>query len=374
MKIGLVLDSDLNVHGGVQEYVRGLYDYVVREGHQGVIVASSMPSHDDRKRRIEVLGHSVEIPFVEGRSSTPLTWSPFGAIRAFLDRESFDLLHFQGPFGLLSLQLLLQARTINVVTFHVYKEWKFYRSLMRVLSPLTRAFTRRIHGLIAVSQAARSYAERAFPGRYHIIPNGIDLQRFRHRGKSIADFRDGKSNILFVGRLDRRKGLVCLLQAFKRLVVRNPDVRLLVVGEGPEKKEAQRFIQKHAVEGVVFLGAVPRQILPDYYRTADIFCSPALEKESFGVVLLEAMATGLPLVVFANTGYEELLQNVHCSLVRPGDIDGLAESLEMLVRNEDLRDLYTESGRREVSKYSWECVGKTILDFYETLVGQQARC
>ncbi len=177
---------------------------------------------------------------------------------------------------------------------------------------------------IAVSPLAASFAARLCPGSYDIIPNGVNRERFYPGVQENQEFEDELVNILFVGRFDRRKGLTYLLSAFKELDP-SPKKRLLIVGDGPEKRSAEHFVRKHKLREVHFLGPVARNRLPGIYRSADIFCAPATHGESFGIVLLEALASGLPIIAYANPGYREVLK---CSplcdfLVIPKDISSL---------------------------------------------------
>ena len=192
------------------------------------------------------------------------------------------------PF--LSLVLLNQSQSVNIGTFHAYGGWSpAYEFGARAL----RGYADRLHGRIAVSAAARHFIDRYFPGDYKVIPNGVDMTRFR-RAVPLTRWQDGTRNILFVGRFEPRKGVLDLLKAYRILRRTGYDCRLLLVGGGPQEREARRYVATRRLQGVEFLGRVSDDERNQLFRTADVFCSPATGRESFGIVLLEAMAAGAP--------------------------------------------------------------------------------
>jgi phosphatidylinositol alpha-mannosyltransferase len=369
MKIGLVLESSLNIPGGVQEYTRGLYDFLEKGGDQVLIISCGEKAKEDRERNVFFLGKVFEIPRLGASASTPLTLGKSEKIQEFLRQEKFDILHFQGPMGILGHQLLNQSETKNILTFLIYHKGLLPFLLAPFLLPgkgLSRKFAIRI----AISHVALSLAQKFYPGKYEVVPCGINLSRFKPSGGRMKRFLDGKVNILFVGRLDERKGVLTLLRAFQK-ISSTLNTRLLIVGDGPYKRKAERLVRSSKLKDVVFLGQVESNLLPYFYRTADIFCAPATHGESFGIVLLEAMASRLPIVAYANEGYKEVLGKGPFSefLVKPKDVRGLAEKLELLIRDKKLRQKLGEEGLREVQKYSWEKVGERILELYEKALG-----
>jgi phosphatidylinositol alpha-mannosyltransferase len=222
----------------------------------------------------------------------------------------------------------------------------------------------RLDGLIAVSKTALKYFEK-FKKPKIVIPNGVDLEIFNPNHKKIEKFLDGKINLLFVGRIEERKGLIYLLRAFSILRKKYRNLRLIVAGDGPEKENCQKFVKEKKLNEVEFLGKVEKE-LPSLYVTCDIFCAPSIFGESFGLVILEAMASGKPVVGFANQGYKELLEGKKGSqfLARPKDVKDLAKKLEILIKNKKLREELGQWGIQEAKKYSWEKVTEKIIDFY----------
>jgi phosphatidylinositol alpha-mannosyltransferase len=197
-----------------------------------------------------------------------------------------------------------------------------------------------------------------------IIPNGISLERFNPDNEKIDQFMDGKINILFVGRIEERKGLSYLLHSYKEIRKIRSDVRLIIVGEGVLEEECKEFCKSNDLEDVHFEGG--KEDVRSYYTTCDIFCSPAIYGESFGIVLLEAMASGKPVVCYSNIGYKRVLEGTkgESLMVEPKDQSGLTEKLLSLIDNESFRQEMGRWGIEEAKKYSWDVVAKQILDFY----------
>ena len=282
--------------------------------------------------------------------------------RDLLDAERFDILHFHEPLvPFLSPTLLDASQTVNVATFHAFggfspSYWVGRRFAGRLAE--------RLHGRVAVSGAARHFISRYFPGDYTIIPNGVDLDLYAD-AEPFDELRDGTLNVLFVGRFEERKGLGHLLRAYHRLRKRRVDARLLVIGTGPKAREYRRYVGLRGIRDVEFLGRVSDHDKARYFASADIFCAPATGQESFGIVLLEAMAAGVPIVASDIHGYKQVVQrNVQGLLVEPRNQRALAAALYALARDPELRHEMGEAGRATAPDYSWPRVTERIVDFY----------
>ncbi|HEX3218963.1 MAG TPA: glycosyltransferase family 4 protein, partial [Candidatus Limnocylindria bacterium] len=291
-----------------------------------------------------------------------LSWRFKQRARELLERQRFDILHFHEPLvPFLSPTVLDQSQTVNVATFHAFGGFSpSYWVGKRFAGQLVE----KLDGRIAVSGAARHFISRYFPGDYTIIPNGVDLDRFAD-AEPFEELRDGTINILFVGRFEERKGLIHLLKAYHRLRKRHVDARLLVIGAGPKAREYRRYVGLRQVRDVEFLGRVSDDDKARYFASADIFCSPATGQESFGVVLLEAMAAGVPIVASDIHGYKNVLQRgVQGLLVEPRNHRALAAALYALANDPELRHRMGEAGRARAPEYSWDRVTEMIVDFY----------
>ncbi len=212
---------------------------------------------------------------------------------------------------------------------------------------------------------------RYFPGRYRIIPNGVDVTRFGPEVAPLPHLTDGKLNVLFLGRLERRKGLPYLLQAFALLKKEWPQLRLVIVGgDGGMLAPCQRFVERTGLEDVVFAGYVPDPQVPRFYRSAHIFWAPNTGAESQGIVLLEAMASGLPVVASNIEGFAEVLEDGRQGLlVPPGDGYALAEALHRLLSDPARREAMGQEGLKTASRYAWHRIAQEVLAYYQGVAG-----
>ena len=322
MKIGLVTPYIYPLPGGVNAHVQQLYENLVARGHDVRIISSTHGPQRPSEGDIIRLGYGFSVP-TNGSVGTLTVSHRYGdLVQAMLEEEQFDLLHFHEPFvPFLSLQVLRHSTSVNVATFHAYSGWSpSYEFGKRML----QRFARRLHGRIAVSAAARHFIERYFPGDYKVIPNGVDLKRFVGV-PPFARWRDGTPNILYVGRFESRKGLIYLLKAYRELRHEGLSARLLVVGAGPQEREVRRYIATRRLTGIELLGRVSDEDKNRAFVTADIYCSPATGQESFGIVLLEAMAAGAAIVCSDIHGYKGVVRRgEQALLVPPKDVDALA--------------------------------------------------
>ena len=370
MKIGLVTPYVYPLPGGVTQHVQYLYGNLRLRGHDVRILTSSHGLQRASEGDIIRIGKGFSMP-VNGSVGT-ITLSPrfISQVRDMLEREQFDLLHFHEPFvPFLSPVVLRLSTSVNVATFHAYggfsPSYEFGRRAMR-------GYAARLHGRIAVSGAAKHFIERYFPGEYKVIPNGVDIDRFQ-RSVPIARWQDGTSNILFVGRFEPRKGLLELLKAYRLLHKSGCDCRLLVVGSGPLAREARRYVATRRLRGVEFLGRVSDEEKAQLFRTADVYASPATGGESFGIVLLEAMASGTAIVASDIHGYKGVVRRGReALLVPPRDPKALAASIGRLLGDDEERRAMGEAGRLRAEEFSWPRVTAKVDDFYGVVIRRLA--
>ena len=369
MNIALVSPYDYAYPGGVNTHISSLALALAKMGHQVKILAPcSNKKALPRPHVIIPLGKTIPYPSNGSVARLTISWWLLPKVKSILDKEKFDIIHFHEPlFPSLPWMVLPMSRSVNVATFHAYYKRSFGYWFWK---PLCRRFYNRLDGKIAVSEPAMRFVSRYFPGDYRIIPHGVDVERFSAEVPPIEDFCDGKLNILFVSRLDERKGVRYLLKAYKMVKEEIPESRLVVVGPGNERRYKD-WVQAVKLKDVVFAGYISYADLPRYYRTADIFCIPAVGRESFGIVLLEAMAAGRAIVASDIDGYANVLTDgVDGVLVPPKDTGTLAQTLVSLLNDPARRQQMGSQGRSKVEGLTWEAIAARTMDYYLEILGR----
>lgn len=375
MKVALVSPYDYTYPGGVIQHIQHLEEHLTRIGHQvKIITPSSRKEESDGK--VIVVGKPRPIPASGSLARITLSLRLSGRVKEILSREAFDVVHIHEPLApALPITVLRFSQAVNIGTFHAcsraYSTSNLgYYYARRIL----KRWFRRLDGKIAVSKPAMDFVCRYFPGYYNLIPNGIDLAHFAAPVPPLERYCDGKFNLLFVGRLEKRKGIKYLLRAFSGVKKERPQTRLIVVGpDGGLRAGFERWIQKEGLGDVHFVGYVPPEELPHYYHTADLFCAPATGEESFGIVLLEAMASSRPIVASNIDGYASVVtQGEEGFLVPPKNAEALALSILHLMGDKPLRVAMGEKGRAKAEDYSWDRIAGRVLSYYERILAEKA--
>ena len=373
MKIALVSPYDYPYPGGVTEHIHHLEMEFVRQGHAVKIIAPSSTSKLELSDNIYRIGGIVPVPVSGSIARITLSPGSYRWVKQILNRERFDIVHLHEPLmPVLCLVALRHSKSVNIGTFHAYREGNFaYLAGKAVM----KRFIGRLHGRIAVSPPARELVNRYFPGDYEIIPNGIAPDYFGSANITpLPQYTDGKLNVLFVGRMEKRKGLRYLLRSWGAISRQYPETRLIVVGEGDLRDECERYVAENHLANVVFVGFVTNAELPRYYRTAHIFCAPSTGFESQGIVLLEAMAAGRPIVASSIAGYASVITDGEQGwLVPPGDSMSLAVAIASLLGNEALRDRMGNAGRQTAQIFAWDKVASRVLSYYEDVTRRISR-
>jgi phosphatidylinositol alpha-mannosyltransferase len=370
MKIGLVTPYIYPLPGGVNGHVAQLYENLIARGHDVRIISAAHGPQRQSEGDVIRLGYGFSVPANGSMGTITLAWRYTPIVRQMLARERFDVLHFHEPFvPFLSLVVLRESRSVNIATFHAYAGWSpAYEFGKRML----QHFARRLHGRIAVSAAARHFIDRYFPGDYKVIPNGVDLRVFEN-AQPFARWRDGTANILFVGRFENRKGIQYLLRAYRILRQRGYDCRLLVIGGGPGEREVRRYIATRRLGGVELLGRVSDEDKARYFASADVYVSPATGRESFGIVLLEAMAAGTAIVCSDIHGYRSVVRRGEQGLlVPPKNVNALVGALARLVDEPELRARMGAAGRERSEQFSWPNITAKVDDYYDFVLRRVA--
>ena len=281
-----------------------------------------------------------------------------------------DIIHVHEPLvPSVSMHAVLNANVPVVATFHSNVGRERMSSVwFKLAAPMVRPVWNRIARRIAVSDAARhSVTSRMGDDELLIVPNGVDVERFA--AAKAAKLSAGR-HLLFVGRLEERKGFRIAVEAFAQLAVTYADLRMLVVGDGSER-DAVDDLQPSVRSRVEMLGRVDDDRLASYLRAADLYIGPATGGESFGIVLAEAMAAGLPIVASDISGYRDVARNgVEAMLVPPGDPRALVAAVRKVLDDPQLARSLGERGSKRAHEYAWDTVTDRIVQVYrEVLTG-----
>lgn len=366
VKVGLVSLHSFLKPGGVKTHVFGLYKEFRKKGISPKIIIPRRKSNENYGKDVILLGTSFPFPFGGSQSDFSINFNS-EAIDETLKYEKFDVLHFHNFSFPSSFQILEKSEALNILTFHSNIEGSdFLKNFPFFLDILKLIVDWKIDGIIGVAPSALEVFKN-YKGPKIIIPNGVDMQLFNPTNPKIKKFSDGKINILFVGRIEKRKGLIYMLKAYQILQKKLDNIRLIIVGEGELKEKAKNWAKDNNLKDVHFEGKKEGEELASYFSTGDIFCAPSIFGESFGIIILEAMASGLPVVAFANRGYKDFLKGKKAEnfLAPSKDYKNLAKKLEILISNPKLRKEMGAWGVNEAKKYSWEKIAEKVLDFYK---------
>ncbi len=369
MKIALVSPYDWTVSGGVNNHIRHLAEEFVGLGHQVHIVAAGTRPVRGEVCPVTTIGRPIPLRVSGSVARITLSLRLAGKVKQLLEREQFDIVHVHEPYmPNLPIQFLRYSTAVNVGTFHAARDSNFvYVYGQRLI----RRWAAKLDGKIAVSPAAVSHIQKYFPGYYNVIPNGVDVDHFAKDVPPLPEFADGKRNVLFVGRPEARKGLKFLIRAFVGVQREMPETRLIVVGAGNFTRY-ENTVRAAKLHNVRFRSNVPFDELPRYHHTADVFCAPNTGFESQGIVLLEAMAAGLPIVASNIDGFASVVTHgVEGLLVPPEDPQALAGALLELLRDPGRRRSMGERGRERAQFYRWDRVSRQVLSYYERLIHER---
>jgi phosphatidyl-myo-inositol alpha-mannosyltransferase len=371
MRIGMVCPYSLDVPGGVQSHVLQLAEVLRAGGHVvSVLAPATEGTETDLPDFVVSGGKAVPIPY--NGSVARLRFGPatHRRVKKWLTQGEFDVLHLHEPNAPSLSMLALQAAEGPIVaTFHTSTT----KSLtLSVFQGILRPYHEKIVGRIAVSDLARRWQMEALGSDAVEIPNGVPVAAFANAEPLPGYPRPGRS-VLFLGRYDEpRKGMAVLLAALPKLVRSQPDVEILVVGRGDAdelRDDAGEF-----ADHLRFLGQVDDAEKAAALRSADLYCAPNTGGESFGIVLVEAMAAGTPVVASDLDAFRRvLLGGTAGRLVPVDDADALADALVDLLADSDdasaARRRYAEAGSQAVKRYDWPVVARQILRVYETVAG-----
>lgn len=345
MRVALVCPYAWRRYGGVQSHVAALARVLAGRGHEVAVIApggQGPGGADAGAVPVLEVGRALAVP--ANGSMAPLAFGPRAAagVRRALQRIRPEVVHLHEPLiPSLSLLALWQGAAPAIGTFHAAAEAS---AGYRLAGPALRRAARRLAVRTAVSDAARDLVARYFPGDYVLTPNGVEVERFARAAPA-----ELPTSVLFLGRIERRKGLEVLIQAMTRL--KDLACELIVAGSGPEEGRCRRLAAQLGVPAR-FVGAVDEATKASLLRGATVYCAPGLGGESFGIVLAEAMAAGAPVVCSDLLGFRAVA-GAAALLVPPGQAGPLADALRLLLSDEGERAARARASRRVAQAYDW---------------------
>jgi phosphatidylinositol alpha-mannosyltransferase len=368
MRIGLVCPYPWDVPGGVQYHVRDLASTLRGLGHHVEILTPAEREESLTDEWMTFAGRTVPVPYNGSMASIQFGPMTAARVRRWLREGNFDVVHMHEPATLsVSLLVCMIARGPLVATFHAAttrSKW------LAAAGPMARPWLERISGRIAVSDFARRVQVEHLGGDAVIIPNGVHVGVFAE-GPSLPGCTRGVDGptIGFLGRFDEpRKGLPVLLEAMRTVVRRHPGARLLIAGRG-DADEVRGLIGEDLRAHVVLLGELTEEDKAAFLRSVDVYCAPNLLGESFGVVLIEALAAGAPIVASDLDAFARVLEQGEAGvLVRRGDPAALAGALCDLLADPARRAQLSATGSQAAAGYDWDVLARRILAVYETVI------
>jgi phosphatidyl-myo-inositol alpha-mannosyltransferase len=375
MRIGLVSPYAWTVPGGVNNHVMSLVRHLERAGNDVYVIApagdlhrcqATIPTNFISAGRAFPVRSNGSVAYVNG------SFFMLGRMSRILAPLELDVVHVHEPtIPAVGAAATMMAKVPVVATFHaagtastVYMRWR----------PLAERILASITIRIVVSETARQTVIGGFPGEYRVIPNGIEIERY-------AAAREGAKvpgRILFIGRPEPRKGLPALLEAFEGLRGRLPGATLVLAGPTPEELQTLasrgRRAPARSLSGVTALGRVSHDVKIQEMAAAQVLCAPSNGGESFGIVLIEAMAAGLPVVASDIPGYRAVLAEGSAGVLVPPDSPGALETaLFNVLQNPELREDLTLSGIARAERYSWNRLIDQVMEAYADAIALGAR-
>lgn len=374
-KIGFVLDDSLDTPDGVQQYVLTLSTWLKSQGHDVHYLVGESKRTDIPQ--LHSLSRNVKVRFNGNRMSMPLPANK-RRLRELLARERFDVLHIQMPYSPLLAGRLIDAaphETAVVGTFHVAPHSRMVYVANKLLRVMTHRSLKRFDAVMSVSSVAQAFARETFHLESDIIPNTVDLAPYK-AAQALPAYVTGKT-ILFLGRLVDRKGCGHLLRALAYMQehqLYDGDYRVVICGKGPLKDELKQYVRsKHLQKHVEFVGFVNEADKPGYMASADIAVFPSTGGESFGIVLVEAMAAARGVTLAGNNpGYASVMADFSETLFEPADAESFGRKLADLLANDAHRAAVGARQRANVHQYDAPAVGARVTALYERALHKRA--
>ena len=365
LKIGIVFDDSLDKPDGVQQYVLSIGEWLTNQGHNVHYLVGRTTRTDIAQ--IHSLSRNLNVTFNGNQLSIPLP-TKRRMLRQMLQKEQFDVLHVQLPYSPWLAGRLIDAApsgTTIIGTFHIVAYSRLVQLATHGLAIWTRRSLKRFSEVVSVSSAAATYAQTTYGLKTKVLPNVFDYLRFAQAQPNLPPNVGEKLRILFLGRLVEHKGCQYLLEALRQLQSKGiTNFEVVICGKGPLRGKLEAYVHKHQLP-VIFTGFVSEADKPSYYASADIAVFPSTGGESFGIVLIEAMANGRSAVLAAsNSGYASVMAPQPQLLVRPASSTALADGLERLLTDPAARHAAAVWGQAYSKQFDTAVIGKELLALY----------
>jgi phosphatidylinositol alpha-mannosyltransferase len=372
LKIGFVFDDTLDSFDGVAQYVKTLGKWFSEQGHEVRYLVGETKLKEWAGGKIYSLSKNQTVAFNGNQVHIPLPANR-RHIKQVLEIEKFDVLHVQVPYSPFMAQRVIseaQEGTAIIGTFHILPSGVLSSWGSRLLKLMYGRSIKKFGEIVSVSAPAAKFAESAYSIKSAVVPNAVDVSSFI---KAIKNSSRGEEQIVFLGRLVKRKGCAELIKAFRLLNTSRPKTKLIIAGKGPERTRLEKLVKRLKLgESVEFLGFIKEADKPSLLASADISCFPALSGESFGIVLIESMAAGSGVVVGGNNpGYSSVLSGRPELLVNSKDHMAFANKLQELLENKKLASDLHDWQTKEVEKYDITNVGTELLKRYNRLIAKK---
>ena len=373
LKIGFVLDTSLDPMDGVQQYVLRTGEWLASQGHEVHYLVGETKTRE--LPNVHSLSKNFRVSFNGNKTTIPIGVSR-KKVRALLAKEKFDILHVQSPHHpFMAQRIVTEAPTSTAVvtTFHILPYGTVAKFSTKLLGYVLRPSIKRTDTLLAVSPSAANFAQWSFGRTAIVSPNVFDYSLFAV-AEGFERYADGRVNILFFGRLVERKGCGLLLEAVSHLDKANlPSLRVIICGKGPLRESLEQQAKQLGISDIVeFTGFVSEEDKPRYYASAAISVFPSTGGESFGIVLLEAMACGKAVVLAGNNpGYATVMEPRPDLLFDPHDSTHLATLLDHFIRNQSSRTEAAKWGHNYTKKFDVQVVGLELIDIYKDAIAKR---
>ena len=373
LRIGLVFDDSLDSTAGVSQYVRTLGAWLTKQGHWVSYLVGQTKMSDWQGGKVYSLSRNVSVNFNGNHMTIPTLNRNSRMISEVIKNNQFDVLHVTAPYSPFMAQKVIMRASNNTAVlgqFHILPATWMADAGVHLLKILdTRSF-KRFDIMLAVSPAAADYAKRVFKVSVDVSPNVFDFKKFSSNKPKTGD---AKRQIVFLGRLEERKGASELIKAFSALAKEDDLVSLVIAGDGPQRSDLETLIKNFKLESRIKLpGFIDEEKKAELLATAGVACFPSLYGESFGISLIEAMAASPgPVLGGDNDGYRTILGAQPLMLIDPTDTKAFADRLKLLLDDKELAAKLTGWQSHEVKKYDVELVGPQVVKLYRSAIAKR---